>query len=292
MILVTGATGTIGAPLVKMLSAAGEQVREVARHPGIRADVAPPGVEVFFGDLKRPEAIVPALRGVTSLFVHPRAVGEAAPQLLRLATEHGVKHVAVLSAINVDEDPAWQPSRANGDRNKEVEDAVTGSGLAWVSVRPCSFAVNTIAMWAAQTRRGDVVRGPYAGFADALIHEVDVAAVLARALLDHSLAGQKISITGPQSLTHAQMVTTIGEVIGRPLRYDEISPPAAAGAMVAQGIPQAFVDAMMARYSREAGEPAPVTDGVEKILGRPARTYADWVADHAAAFQQSPATAA
>ena len=106
------------------------------------------------------------------------------------------------------------------------------------------------------------------------------------------LAGQKISITGPQSLTHAQMVTTIGEVIGRPLRYDEISPPAAAGAMVAQGIPQAFVDAMMARYSREAGEPAPVTDVVEKILGRPARTYADWVADHAAAFQQSPATAA
>ena len=67
MILVTGATGTIGAPLVKMLSAAGEQVREVARHPGIRADVAPPGVEVFFGDLKRPEAIVPALRGVASL---------------------------------------------------------------------------------------------------------------------------------------------------------------------------------------------------------------------------------
>ena len=97
----------------------------------------------------------------------------------------------MLSAINVDEDPAWQPSRANGDRNKEVEDAVTGSGLAWVSVRPCSFAVNTIAMWAAQTRRGDVVRGPYAGFADALIHEVDVAAVLARALLDHSLAGSR-----------------------------------------------------------------------------------------------------
>ena len=79
-------------------------------------------------------------------------------------------------------------------------------------------------MWAAQTRNGDVVRGPYAGFADPFIHEVDVAAVLARALLDDSLAGQKISITGPQSVTHAEMVSTIGEVIGRPLRYEEISP--------------------------------------------------------------------
>jgi len=59
------------------------------------------------------------------------------------------------------------------------------------------------------------VRGPYPGFADPFIHEVDVASVLARALLDDSLAGQKISITGPQSVTHAEMVSTIGEVIGR-----------------------------------------------------------------------------
>jgi uncharacterized protein YbjT (DUF2867 family) len=72
-------------------------------------------------------------------------------------------------------------------------------------------------MFAAQARHGDVIRGPYAGFADAPIHEIDIAAVLAAALLDDTLAGQKISITGPLSLTHDQMVTTIGEVIGRPL---------------------------------------------------------------------------
>ena len=166
-----------------------------------------------------------ALHGVTTLFIHPRAVGAAAaPTLLALAAEHGVKHVAALSAVNVDDDLAWQPSRFNGDRNKEVEDAVIASGLPWVSVRPSAFAVSATAMWAAQIRNGDVVRGPYPGFADPFIHEVDVASVLARALLDDSLAGQKISITGPQSVTHAEMVSTIGEVIGRPLRYEEISP--------------------------------------------------------------------
>jgi uncharacterized protein YbjT (DUF2867 family) len=148
------------------------------------------------------------------LFVHPRAVGQAAPRLLGLAARHGVSNVAVLAALNVDDDPSMQPLRLNGDRNKEVEGAVTSSGLRWVSVRPGSFAASTLTMFAAQVRHGDVIRGPYAGFADAPIHEIDIAAVL----LDAALAGQKISITGrPQSLTHEQMVTTIGEVIGRPL---------------------------------------------------------------------------
>jgi uncharacterized protein YbjT (DUF2867 family) len=115
-----------------------------------------------------------------------------------------------------------------------------------------------------------------------------VASVLARALLDDSLAGQKISITGPQSVTHAEMVSTIGEVIGRPLRYEEISPSEAAEGIIALGLPRSFADAMMARYSRELEKPYPVTDGVERILGRPARSYAEWVFDHAAAFQNSP----
>jgi uncharacterized protein YbjT (DUF2867 family) len=289
VILVTGPTGTIGRPLVNVLATAGEQVRALARHTGILADGLPAGVEVVPGDLSRPETIVAALHGVTALFVHPRAVGAAAaPALLALAAEHGVNHVAALSAINVDDDLAWQPSRFNGDRNKEVEDAVIASGLPWVSVRPSAFAVSATGMWASQIRNGDVVRGPYAAFADLFIHEVDVASVLARALLDDSLAGQKISITGPQSVTHAEMVSTIGEVIGRPLRYEEISPSEAAEGIIALGLPRSFADAMMARYSRELEKPYPVTDGVERILGRPARSYAEWVFDHAAAFQNSP----
>jgi uncharacterized protein YbjT (DUF2867 family) len=288
VILVTGATGTIGRPLVHLLSSAGEQVRALARHIGRQPDASPPGVEVFLGDLSRPQTIAAALHGVTALFVHPRAVGQAAPTLLALAGKYGVKHVAVLSALNVDDDPARQPSRANGDRNKEVEDAVTDSGMSWVSVRSGSFAASTLTMFAAQARNGDVIRGPYAGFADAPIHETDVASVLAAALRDDSLTGQKISITGPQSLTHAQMVTTIGEVIGRPLRYQEISPTEAADGMVAHGLPRPFAEAMMARYARELARPAPITDTVEHILGRPARTYAQWAFDHASAFHRPP----
>jgi hypothetical protein len=81
------------------------------------------------------------------------------------------------------------------------------------------------------------------------------------------------------------MVAVIGEVIGRPLSFQEVPPELAARGLVANGLPEAFVDALMARYERDAGKPARVTDEVERILGRPASSFAQWVADHADAFR-------
>jgi uncharacterized protein YbjT (DUF2867 family) len=286
MLLVTGATGTIGRPLIDILVNQGAKVRAVTHNP--QAAGLPAGVEVVGGDLSRPDTIAPLLEGVTALFLHPRAVGLAAGGLLALARQRGVRRVVALSATNVDDDPALQPSRYQGDRNKEVEDAAVASGLVWVSLRASSFAMNTLRAWGAQIRAGDVVRGPYATFAEALIHERDLAEVVARALGSDALVarrGRRLELTGPQSLTHEQMVATIGEVLGRPLRYQELPPEVAKQGMVQQGIPEAFVEALMARYAREVGQPAPLSGEVERILGRPARTYAEWVADHADAFR-------
>ncbi len=282
MIMIAGATGTIGRPLIDQLDAESVEVRAVTRTP--LAAGLPAGVEVVEGDLSRPDTIASSLRGVTALFLNPAAVGLAAGDLLALARERGVKRVVALSAMNVDDDLDEQPSRYRGDRNKEVEDAAVGSGLEWVSLRASSFAINTLRAWGAQIRAGDVVRGPYASFAESPIHERDLAAVGVRALLTDDLVGQRVPLTGPQSLTHEAMIAIIGDVIGRPLRYQEIPPEAATQGMVAQGFPQPFVQALMARYAKGVGQPAITTSEVEKILGRPARTYAEWVADHADAF--------
>jgi uncharacterized protein YbjT (DUF2867 family) len=283
MILVTGATGTIGRPLIDLLTIEGVDIRAVTRDP--QAADLPAHVEVVEGDPSRPDTIAAFLEGVTALFLHPRAVGDAAVELLALARERGVRRVVTLSAMNVDDDLAEQPSRFRGDKNKEVEDAAVGSGLAWVSLRAAFFAINTLHAWGAQICAGDVVRGPYATFAEAPIHERDLAGVGARALLTDELVGRRLELTGPQSLTHEEMVAVIGDVIGRPLRYQEIPPEAAKQGMVAHGFPEPFVEALMARYAKEVGQPARLTGEVEKILGRPARTYAGWVADHAAAFR-------
>jgi uncharacterized protein YbjT (DUF2867 family) len=286
MILVTGATGTVGRPLVDLLASEGVKVRAVTHNP--EASDLPAGVEVANGDLSRPDTIAPLLEGVTALFLHPRAVGLAAGELLALARQRGVRRVVALSAVNVDDDLDTQPSRYQGDRNKEVEDAAVQSGLAWVSLRASSFASNALRAWGAQIRAGDLVYGPYAAFTESPIHERDLAEVATQALRsDEPVArrGRRLELTGPQSLTHQQMVAIIGEVLGRPLRYQEIPPQAATQGMIQQGIPEPFVEALMARYAREVAQPAPVTGEVERLSGRPARTYAEWVADHTAAFQ-------
>jgi uncharacterized protein YbjT (DUF2867 family) len=285
MILVTGATGNIGRPLIDVLVGEGARVRAVTRNP--QAAGLPADVEVVEGDPSRPETLASSLRGVSALFLNPAAVRDSAVELVALARKQGVKRVVALSAINVDDDLDKQPSRYNGDRNKEVEDAAVGSGLEWVSLRSSSYATNSIRAWGAQIRAGDVVRGPYAAFAESEIDPRDLAEVAARALLTDDLVGRRLQLTGPQSLTHEEMVATIGSVIGRSLRYQEVPPEAARQGMVANGLPEPFVEALMARYARGVGQAAPVTGEVEKILGRPAHTYAEWVAYHADGFREA-----
>jgi hypothetical protein len=81
------------------------------------------------------------------------------------------------------------------------------------------------------------------------------------------------------------MVATIGSVLGRDLRFEEIPPAVVRVAMTRAGMPAAFVDGLLDRYARHLDKPQhPATGNVAAILGRPARTYAEWVAAHAAAF--------
>jgi uncharacterized protein YbjT (DUF2867 family) len=281
VIVLTGATGLVGRLLVTELE--GQEVRVITRSPqdaGFPADV-----EVVEGDPQRPETLEHALRGADALFLHSRAVGDAAYDVVALARDRGVRRVVALAAANVDDRPDAQPSRFRGDRNKEVDDAAAISGLEWVSLRPSSFALNALTAWGGQIRAGDDVRYVYADFEESPLHERDLVEVLAKALVDDDLLGQRLDLTGPESLSHREMVLQIGTALGRSLRFHEIPAPIAAKGMLANGLPEPFVTAMMARYAAHLARPQfPPTPEVEKILGRPARTFAEWAANHAADF--------
>ncbi|WP_326956190.1 NAD(P)H-binding protein [Amycolatopsis sp. NBC_01286] len=281
MIVLTGATGLVGRLLATELEDHG--VRVVTRTPHNAG--FPAGVEVVEGDPQQPATLENALRGADALFLHSRAVGDAAYDVVALARELGVRRVVALAAANVDDRPDAQPSRFRGDRNKEVDDAAAASGLEWVSLRPSSFALNALTSWGGQIRAGDDVRYVYAGFEESPLHERDLVDVLGQAFLGDELLGRRVDLTGPESLSHEEMVRQIGVVLGRPLRFQEIPAPAAAKGMLANGLPEPFVTAMMARYAAHAARPQfPPTPEVEKILGRPARTFAEWAADHATDF--------
>jgi hypothetical protein len=139
MILITGATGTVGRPLIDLLSGGGADVRAVTRSP--RTATLPAGVEVVEGDPSRPDTLTFALREVTAVFVNPAAVGNAIGELLTLAKEHAARRVVLLSALAVDE---GEPDNAIATHHRSLEDTVTECGLEWVILRPGMFAANAL----------------------------------------------------------------------------------------------------------------------------------------------------
>ncbi|TDP98117.1 NAD(P)H-binding protein [Labedaea rhizosphaerae] len=288
MIVLTGATGVVGRLLAAELAEAHE-VRAVTRSP--REAGLPAGVEVVEGDPQQPETLTDALRGADALFLHSRAVGDAAHRLVALARNLGVRRVVALAAANVDDPLDTQPSRLRGDRNKEVDDAAATSGLDWVSLRPSAFALNALAAWGGQIRAGDDVRYVYAGFEESPLDERDLVAALVKALTEDELLGRRIDLTGPESLSHEEMVRQLGVALGRPLRFHEVPAEAAARGMVAGGLPEPFVTAMMARYAANCTHPQfPPTSELEKILGRRPHTFAEWAAHHVADFEPGRAS--
>jgi len=132
-------------------------------------------------------------------------------------------------------------------------------------------------------REGDVVRWPYGAVETAPIDERDVAAVAARALYEDSQAGADYVLTGSESLSQAEQVSIIGSVIGRPIRFEQISPEDFRRE-TAERWPRAIVDMLLAAWGAAVGRPAFVTTTVADVLGSPPRTFRQWVTDHGAAF--------
>ena len=146
------------------------------------------------------------------------------------------------------------------------------------------FAANAVWWWAPQIRAGgDVVRWPHLAAPTAPIDERDIASVAVRALCEDGHAGAEYVLTGPQSLSQFEQVRTIGRVIGRPLRIEEMSPDEARREWVTH-VPASVVNMLLDAWAAAIGQPAHVTSTVAEITGVPARTFRDWATDHAAEF--------
>ncbi|MCZ4121993.1 SDR family oxidoreductase [Streptomyces sp. H39-S7] len=276
MIMITGATGNFGRPLVAELAAQGSKVRALTRTPE-RADL-PAGVEPC-------DSAAPDFAGVSALVLNIAGAPGSTAALLGAAKAAGVRRVVTLSSLLVATEGASPARGSTAALHRDLEEAVEADFPQWTHLRPGAFASNAL-QWAAQLRAGDVVHGPYAGACTAPVHEADLAAVAVRALLGEELLGLAPSLTGPQELTFAEQVETLGVVLDRPLRYQEISPAAAKAAMLAHStwVQEEMIDSLLSFLAGTVGRPALVSGEVERLLGRPALTYAQWAEANAAAF--------
>ncbi|MDB5708776.1 MAG: putative nucleoside-diphosphate sugar epimerase [Sphingomonas bacterium] len=285
-ILVTGGTGTVGRPLVNMLGELPVALRVVAKQPP--AWPLPDNARFAAADVEDKTAIEPLLEGVTAIFIHPRATKLAAGPLLDLAARQGVRRVVAYSAINVDEPEADQPSRFQGDRNKEVEEAVVASGLDWTVLRPATFMTNIIQMWGPQLARGDVIYGAYGDAREAVLDPRDLADCIGQVLVERSHVGERIELSGPHTLGFRDMVILLGQALGRPIIFQEVPADTIRAQMVGAGMPSDFVDSFLKRSERLTREPGKAAPGVKRILGREPRSFSDWARENAAAFRRQP----
>ncbi|MFC7305743.1 NAD(P)H-binding protein [Streptomyces monticola] len=271
--LVTGATGTVGRQIVEQLLLKGVPVRALTRDPA-RADL-PADVEVVGGDLAAPDSLAAAFEGVEAAHLitfggEAFAPLETGPELVALAEKAGVRRVTVL----------------HGGGPSPVEDVVRASALDWTVLMPVEFMSNALE-WAEPIRTADEVREPFVGRLSAMVHEADIGAVAAAALTESGHAGQEYVITGPDVLTLSGKTEAIAAARGRAVRLVELTEDEARGQWRAQGMPESTIDFLVMVYRDTPPEGRTVTDVVQRVTGRPARTFGQWATQHAAAFTRA-----
>lgn len=280
-VLVIGGTGTVGRQVVTQLAAKGAQVRAMTRNPGVAR--LPPKIEVLRGDLTLPETLPACLEGVDTVFLVWTAPADAvAPALERIIKR--VRRIVLLSAPLKTPHPLFQQPNLLRAIFDQIEQLIETSGLQWTFLRPAMFAANALSWWAPQIRAGDVVRWPYLAVPTAPIDERDIATIAVRALLEDCHAGAEYVLTGPQSLTQFEQVSTIARVLGRSLHIEEISPDEARSELLRIG-PPAAVNMLLGAWAAAIGQPAHVTTTVAEITGAAARTFFAWATDNVERFR-------
>ncbi|BEL03442.1 NAD(P)H-binding protein [Actinoplanes sichuanensis] len=265
MILVTGATGTVGRHVVQLLHQGGHPFRAMSRKPSgpgvVRADFDDPG------SLRRAVADVRAVFLLTAPAV-PSPDFDLA--LLAAAREAGVASVVKLSAIGTGE--VFEGATV-GAWHLAAEQAVRESGLAWTILRPSSFASNARHWFA-----GGPVPNLTGDGRQGVIDPRDIAAVAVAALTGPAHAGRTYTLTGPELLSVPDQARQLGEILGRPVATVDLPPAEAAAHLLAAGLPPAAVDAtVLGSAWARAGHNAVLTGDVADVLGRPPSTFRDWV---------------
>ena len=278
--LVTGATGTVGGALTRLLAARGAPVRAMSRHPE-RASF-PAGTQPWAADFSDPASVKAALAGTRRVFLltggpdgprHDQIAAQA-------AAEVGVEYLVKLSVLGISEragDPVTRWHRAG-------EDAVRGSGVPCGFIRPGAFMSNAL-NWAPSIASAGTVAVPFADLPVAPVDPVDIAAVAYHMLTRPEPSGTAHPVTGPEVITPRQQVKVLSDLLARPLHVADLTAGQARDQFTSYGMDPELADAVVATMAGPLeGHGCTPTPDVEQVTGIPARTFRRWAIAHLADF--------
>lgn len=274
MILVIGATGTVGRLVLRQLTARGEQVRALVREADTARQRVGDRVGYVVGDLDRPATLAPALAAANRVFLLTRQSDRQPEQeraVVDAAVRAGVRHLVKLSVFRADERSPLQIAR----QHALTERAVQESGLGYTIVRPVFFMQNLPGMI-----RDGAIRTAAEDGRVAMVDVRDVAAVAVDALTSYGNEDRTYTVTGPQAVTFDAAAATLSRETGDPVRHVHVAPDLVRAALERNAVAGWFARDMARLQSMLAdGYEDVVTDDVHTVTGTAPHTLAEFCRD-------------
>ncbi|MEV6066448.1 NAD(P)H-binding protein [Nocardia sp. NPDC052001] len=281
MIVVTGATGNVGSTVVRILADAGEKVVAVSR--GTKPVELPEGVEHRTGDVGDLASLAEVAAGADALFLlitgEQLVSGPEPEEILETLAAQGVRRVVFLSSQGA----VTRAESAGYARTIAFEKALAASDLEWTSVRPGAFASNTFA-WIEPVRTQRMVPAPFGDVGLPVVDPGDIAAVAAAALREDGHHGRAYTVTGPAVITPREQAEALAAALGEPLRFVELTRDEAKVNML-RFMPESVADHTLSILGEPTAAEQEVSSDVQRVLGRPATSYAEWARRVAPAYR-------
>ena len=282
MILVTGATGTVGSEVVRQLIAADQRPRALVRSVEAARQRLGEQVDLAVGDLDQPGTLGRALDGAGRVFLitvpGPRQLGQERA-VIEAAGRAGVVQVVRLSRVGAGGRSPLRVARFHGQAERQLQN----SGLAATILRPPMFMQNLLFMVHSGAISSAIGDGKVA-----MVDARDVASVAVTALTTGGHAGKTYVVTGPQAVGLADAVELLSRQLGRQIRYERLAPGDVRDRFLGMGVdPWLADDAATLDGLLAVGHDEPVSDDIRKVTGRPPRTLEAFVRDFAVAFSAS-----
>lgn len=283
MILVTGATGSVGTELIKKLSAGGHSIRAFVRSRAQAQAIALPRVQFVEGDFAKPETFAPALADIDRLFLLIPSSSDVERQqrdFVEAAKQSKVRHIVKLSQLGADEHAAGRFQHYHG----AVEKYIRHLDISYTFLRPNLFMQGLLNFRSTIASDG-VFCAPAAKAKVSVVDVRDIAAVAAKVLTESGHEGKAYDITGPEALTHSEMAEKLSTAVGKTITYIDVPPEAMRQALLGFGMPTWQADGLIEDYDHyRRGEATMVTSTVRDITANEPIPFSQFALDYARRF--------
>ncbi|MBC7545367.1 MAG: SDR family oxidoreductase [Candidatus Sericytochromatia bacterium] len=284
VLLVIGASGNVGAEIVRLLVGQGHAVRVATRSPAGASAGFSPLIEPVPFDFERPETFGPALAGVDRLFLmRPPAITDTRRfivPVIAAARDAGVHSIVFLSLLGAEKNPLVPHHR--------IETALVASGVPYTLLRAGFFMQNLSTTHRADIVDLDEILVPAGRGRTSFIDVRDIAAVAVKALTEPGHTNKAYALTGDEALDYHEVAACLSTALGRPITYRQPSIFRFIARMRRRGFPLDFIWVMAAIYTTvRLGLAASVTTDTHRLLGRPAIRMRQFVADHRDLWQRA-----